>query len=53
MFPQMSDEELQAKQIEINSQVDPTATLRKRLAYIPLIGQVAGTIDVGTKEPDE
>ena len=49
----MSDEELQAKQIEINSQVDPTAALRKRLAHIPLIGKVAGTTGVGTKELDE
>jgi|EP01046_Picozoa_sp_COSAG06_P038997 hypothetical protein len=47
---QLSDAELEAKQIELNSQADPTAKLRKRLAYIPVLGQVAGTMDVGVKE---
>ena len=52
MCLQLSDVDLQAKHIELNTQADPTAKLRKRLAAIPLLGMVAGTTDVGTKESD-
>jgi len=52
MCLQLSDEDLQAKHIELNTQADPTAKLRKRLAAIPLLGKVAGTTDVGRRELD-
>ena len=52
MYLQLSDEDLQAKQMELNTQADPTAKLRQSLAYIPLLGKVAGTTDVGPKESD-
>lgn len=49
----MSDEELEAKQIELNSQADPTRKIRKVIGGIPLLGGGAGSTDVCVNEAAE